>query len=429
MMERPRGTRDFLPEEMARRRRVEGAMRRTALGFGYGEVQTPTFEHTDLFVARSGAAVVEEMYVFQDKGGRSLALRPELTAAVMRMYASELTHAPKPLRLFYSGPCFRYERPQKGRYREFFQFGAELIGSPHPEGDAEMIALAVRCIGSAGLAGTVVRIGHVGALRALLEWMGVTGPLAARAFPLIDKGDLQGLEELLMDHVPHERLEALADYVSTTGGPQVVARARAAFADAPAAVAHLARLDEALEHLSHYPDILFTVHLGIARGLDYYTGVVFEVDCPGLGAEKQVCGGGAYELGQVFGLKEVPATGFAIGLDRVVLAAGEAAAAGGAPKEPIREGAVVVPMDRSGAVMTLAVRAAEAVRAAGLRAELEVLRRPVGKALKAADEQQLRWAVIVGTDEAAKGEVALKDLVSGEQRKVPLGELAGVLGR
>jgi len=429
-MERPRGTRDFLPEEMERRRRVEGAMRATALSFGYGEVQTPTFEHTDLFVARSGEAVVEEMYVFQDKGGRSLALRPELTAAVMRMYASDLTHAPKPLRLFYSGPCFRYERPQKGRYREFFQFGAELIGSPTPEADAEIIALAVRCIESAGLCGTVVRIGHVGALRAVLEWAGVTGPLSARAFPLIDKGETQGLEELLMDHVPRERLEALVEYVTAAGGAEVVGRARAAFAAVPKAVEHLARLEEALGHLSHYRDVLCTVHLGIARGLDYYTGVVFEVDYPGLGAEKQVCGGGAYELGQVFGLKEVPATGFAIGLDRVVLAAGEAAAAGGGtPAERAREGAVVVPMDRSGAVMALAVEAAEAVRAAGLRAELEVLRRPVGKALKAADEQRLRWAVIVGTDEAARGEVALKDLVSGEQRRVPLGDIAAAMGR
>ncbi len=115
----------------------------------------------------------------------------------MRVYAEGLTHAPKPLRLFYAGPCYRYERPQKGRYREFFQFGAELIGSPNPESDAEIIALAVRCIESAGLRGTQVRVGQVGALRELLAWMGVTGPLASKAFPLIDKGEMTGLEELL----------------------------------------------------------------------------------------------------------------------------------------------------------------------------------------------------------------------------------------
>ena len=425
-IERPRGTRDFLPEEMARRRRVEGAMRRTAASFGYGEVQTPTFEHTDLFVARSGEAVVDEMYVFNDKGGRSLSLRPELTAAVMRVYATDLTHAPKPLRLYYAGPCFRYERPQKGRYREFFQFGAELIGAPNPESDAEIIALAVRCIESTGLRGTSVRVGQVGALRELLAWMGVTGPLAAKAFPLIDKGEMAGLEELLAGHVPRERIEALSDYVTTTGGPEVVARAKAAFAAAPGVVAALSRLEEALGHLSAYQGIEATVHLGIARGLDYYTGVVFEVDYPGLGAEKQVCGGGAYELGAVFGIKEVPATGFAIGLDRVVLAAGDA---GVVTASQDRTGALVVPMDRTGGVMALAVRAAEALRAAGVSAQLEVLRRPVGKALKGADEARLRWAVIVGSEEAARGEVALKDLVSGEQRKVAIDALAAAVGK
>jgi histidyl-tRNA synthetase len=153
---------------------------------------------------------------------------------------------------------------------------------------------------------------------------------------------------------------------------------------------------------------------------------VFEVDYPGLGAEKQVCGGGAYELGQMFGLKDVPATGFAIGLDRVVLAAEESGARGG---KGDREGALVVPMERGGEVMALAVRAVEALRAAGVRAELEMLRRPVGKALKGADEQHLRWAVIVGTDEAARREVALKDLVSGAQRKVPVGDLASAVAK
>ncbi len=423
-IERPRGTRDFLPEEMERRRRVEDSMRRTARSFGYGEVQTPTFEHTDLFVARSGEAIVDEMYVFEDKGGRSLSLRPEITAAVMRVYAEALTHAPKPLRLCYAGPCFRYERPQKGRYREFFQFGAELIGSPHPEGDAEIIALAVRCIESTGLRDTRVRIGEVGALRELLRWMGVEGVLAAKAFPLIDKGDVGGLEALLDEAVPRDRLEALVDYVSSSGGPEVVARARAAFPEARGAVEHLERLEEALAHLSCYEGIEAEVHLGIARGLDYYTGVVFEVDYPGLGAEKQVCGGGAYELGQVFGLKDVPATGFAIGLDRVVLAVEESGARG---PDRGREGALVVPMERGGAVMALAVKAMEALRAAGVRAEMEMLRRPVGKALKGANEQNLRWAVIVGTNEAARGEVALKDLVSGEQRDVPVGGLASAV--
>jgi len=143
------------------------------------------------------------------------------------------------------------------------------------------------------------------------------------------------------------------------------------------------------------------------------------VDWEGLGAEKQICGGGAYELGQIFGLDNVPATGFAIGLDRVSLAVDMTVEA-----EDVREGALVVPMDRGGEVMDLAVRAAEALRAAGVRAELEVMRRGTGKALKGADQRGLRWAVIIGSDEVAQGRVALKDLVTGEQRLLTLEELS-----
>jgi histidyl-tRNA synthetase len=423
MKERPRGTRDFLPEEMETRRGIEDAMRSSALGFGYGEVQTPTFENTDLFVARSGPAIVDEMYVFEDKGGRSMSLRPELTAAVMRLYADQLTRSPKPIRVFYTGPCFRYERPQKGRYREFFQFGAELIGCPNPEADAEIIALAVRAIQAAGVPDPVVRVGHVGALHALMEAVGVEAAVASQAFPMIDKGDMTSLRTLFDDReVGYTAFEQVEDYVNVSGDRSVVDHVMAAYGHYDRLADALSKLSQALEHLDTYEGLDYTVDLGIARGLDYYTGVVFEVDWEGLGAEKQICGGGAYELGQLFGLENVPATGFAIGLDRVYLAVGMA----GGDEEAARSGALVVPMDRGGDVMGLAVRAAERLRGAGVRTELEIMRRGTGKALKGADQRGLRWAVIVGTDEAAQGKVTVKDLVSGEQRLVDPEELSGL---
>ena len=425
-MDRPRGTRDFLPDDMAGRREVEAAMRRTALSFGYGEVQTPTFEHTDLFVARSGKAIVGDMYVFEDKGGRSLSLRPELTAPVMRLYASSLTHAPKPVRVFYMGPCFRYERPQKGRYREFFQFGAELIGSPHPEADAEIIALAVRTVASAGLEGATVRVGHVGALHALMGSVGVPDPVANQAFPLIDKGDMGGLQGLFDDQgVGYSAYEALSDYVSLTGDRSMVENIAGSYSNVDGLGDALGKLLATLEALDGYEGVDYTVDLGIARGLDYYTGVVFELDWEDLGAEKQVCGGGAYELGQLFGLDNVPATGFAIGLDRVVLAVESLEGTG---EGAGREGAIVLPMDRHGEVMGLAVRAVESIRTAGVVAELEVMRRGMGKALKGADQRGLRWAVIVGSDEAAQGKVTVKDLVTGDQSLLALDELARHVG-
>lgn len=423
MIERPRGTRDFLPEEMERRREIESAMRRTALSFGYGEVRTPTFEQTDLFVARSGPTIVDEMYVFEDKGGRSLSLRPELTAPVMRLYADRLTHSPKPVRVFYSGPCFRYERPQKGRYREFYQFGAELIGSPHPEADAEIIALAVRAIQAAGVEDPEVRVGHVGALHALMEAIGVEAAVASQAYPMIDKGDMTSLRTLFDEReVGYSNFELVQDFVGVSGDRSLVDNVVAAYGHYDGLADALSRLNQALEHLDTYGGIEYAVDLGIARGLDYYSGVVFEVDWEGLGAERQVCGGGAYELGQVFGLENVPATGFAIGLDRMYMATmpDEEGATGRAG----RSGALVLPMDRGGDAMMLAVRALETLRSAGVRAELEVMRRGTGKAMKAADQRNLRWAVFVGSDEVAQGKVTLKDLESGEQSLVGPNELA-----
>jgi histidyl-tRNA synthetase len=344
----------------------------------------------------------------------------------MRLYASSLTHSPKPVRVFYMGPCFRYERPQKGRYREFFQFGAELIGSPHPEADAEIIALAVRTVGSAGLEGATVRVGHVGALHALMESMGVADTVASQAFPMIDKGDMGGLQGLFDDTgVGYTNYETLSDYVSMTGDRSMVEGISRSYSHVDGLGDALGKLLATLEFLDGYEGVDYTVDLGIARGLDYYTGVVFELDWEDLGAEKQVCGGGAYELGQLFGLDNVPATGFAIGLDRVVLAVESLEGTDGVAE---REGAIVLPMDRHGEVMGLAVRAVEAIRAAGVMAELEVMRRGMGKALKGADQRGLRWAVIVGTDEAAQGKVTVKDLVSGEQALLAVSELGGHVG-
>ena len=165
---RPRGTRDFTPEEAKRRRYIENKMRTIAETWGYDEIKTPTFEHTELFTLKSGDAILEELYAFRDKGGRDIALRPELTAPVLRMYVNEMSVSPKPLRLYYFENCFRYERPQKGRFREFWQFGVELIGSDRCEAEAEAIALADRLVSEIGIASDL-HIGSLGVVRGLLQ--------------------------------------------------------------------------------------------------------------------------------------------------------------------------------------------------------------------------------------------------------------------
>jgi len=171
-IERPRGTRDFLPEEMEKRRVIERKLREIAESFGYREVSTPTFEHSELFKLKSGEGIVEEMYVFRDKSDRELALRPELTAPITRLFVNECSNLPKPLRFYYFGNCFRYERPQKGRYREFWQFGVELIGSDSYLADAEVIVLADKMLKSFGI-DYELHIGHVGILRTALGFLGL----------------------------------------------------------------------------------------------------------------------------------------------------------------------------------------------------------------------------------------------------------------
>ena len=151
MIQCPRGTRDFLPDEMERRRFFENRLRHTARTFGFREVETPIFEDAELFILRSGPNVLKELYAFEDKGGRQIALRPEMTAPVVRMFVNGMSNEPKPIKVFYFGQCFRYERPQSGRYREFFQFGAEIIGGATPETDAEAIALASAMIKQIGI--------------------------------------------------------------------------------------------------------------------------------------------------------------------------------------------------------------------------------------------------------------------------------------
>jgi len=406
MIQRPRGTRDFGPAEMARRRAVEQAMREACHRFGFGEVVTPTFEQSELFTLRSGEAIVDEMYVFKDKGDREMALRPEITASVIRFFVNEMSNLPKPLKLYYVGNCFRYENPQSGRYREFFQLGAELIGNENPETDAEVISLAVESLRATGLQDFNVRIGHIGILKSLVLEGIDDQALAGNVLRMIDKGDFDALAQTLETNgVTGNLMESITGIAGTKGSIDVLQSV-----DETKANEHLRELFEILK-LQGIDDC--QLDLGIVRGLDYYSGMVFEIDAPRLGAEKQVLGGGSYTLSELFGGEPVFSTGFAIGLDRVMLALE-------AEKElpeysPID--AYVVPTEDAMRKYAFAIVAK--IRAKGLRADVDLMRRSMSKNLKYASSMAARYAVIVGKDEMAKRSVTLRDMESGEQRQVP----------
>lgn len=446
IIQRPRGTRDFLPEETERRGRARRAMQGVLERWGYREVATPTFEHLELFTEKSGASVVDEIYSFKDKGGRDMALRPELTAPVMRMYVSELQNSAKPQRLWYFGNCFRYERPQKGRFREFWQLGCELIGGIRPDSEAEAIALAEEMLKSVGVRGEI-HVGYLGLIRTLLARIDEQHrPAIMRMIDKKERSALSGLlDEIgcshlglleLIDLKGRKALDRAAEIVRDLAVPDAGAPAGAQAGDPSAGLAGVAvaagapsagrgssRLGRQVgaelhfEEFSQTVDLLqaygvdFTVDFEIVRGLEYYSGTVFEVYAEGLGAQRQICGGGTYELASLFGGKETSSTGFGLGFDRIM----EIVSLEGERKVPAY------------LAYTPDVKLQAAKIAAELRKDIpvvmDVMGRGLGAQLKAAASAGARFTVIVGKDELDRGLLTLRDMAGGEQESLSLAEI------
>jgi len=399
VISKPRGTRDFGPYDMLRRRHVEMVMRTTFQRYGFQEIATPTLEHLELFTTKSGEGIVEETYAFTDKSGRELALRPELTAPVIRFYVEHMQMDPKPLRLFYFGNCFRYDRPQAGRYREFWQMGCELIGTDHPEAIAELISLAYYVLREAGLEDIILRVGDLALAHSLLDDLGISNHAAIMR--LIDKGNLEAVAEVLADQSSADDFlaflqcrdsAALEDYVSLDRTQSI---------------------RDVMEWLSVF-DTPAELDTTIARGLDYYSGIVFEIDAPALGAEKQLCGGGQYSLVSLFGGAKTPTAGFALGFDRILLALEKEGHEVVKPHDLI----YVIPVDKN--MRCYAARLAHSLKMKGIHAEMDIMRRSVAKSLQHGNRIGARFALIVGPDEWERDAVTVKDMKTGEQQEVPV---------
>jgi histidyl-tRNA synthetase len=406
---KPRGTRDFLPEEMARRRKVESKLREVIQKWGFGEIITPTFEELELFTLKSGEGVIGELYNFIDKGDRDMTLRPELTAPVMRAYVNEMQSFTKPIRLFYFENCFRYERPQKGRYREFWQFGAELIGSNKPEADAEVIALAMALISAVGIQGDL-NIGNLSVLRSLIAQITTDSAVSGQIMRYIDKKEYENLDAYLSElSASADLISKIHQIVSLSGddGFAAVKSARIVVGDLP----ELDAFERTLTLLAAYGITNYTVNFGVARGLDYYTGVVFEIYADGLGAQKQICGGGAYKLISLFGGGDVTSVGFGIGFDRIMEIC----------ELPADETETIV-------LVTKPETLAKGIEIAGvLRPFVAVQTDIMGRNFKAqmeyANTIQASYVLIVGEKELESGLFSLKDMKSGEQISLNLDDL------
>ena len=391
MIGKPRGTRDFLPEDMAKRRWLEQKMRQIFEKYGYEEIATPTFENLELFTLKSGEQIMEEIYAFEDKAGRKLALRPELTAPVMRLYVEKLQMEAKPLKFYYFGNCFRYDRPQKARYREFWQFGCELIGSNRPEAIAELIAMSYDLLKSVGLKNIVLRIGNLDILRRFLDSIGKNDRQVMR---LIDKKDFESLEKIMGNDFPAFKKFIETKDLDTINFPEAE------------------RMKEILSFLDEF-SIPYNLDLGIARGLEYYIGVVFEIDAPKLGAEKQIAGGGEYNLVTLLGGRHVATAGFAIGFDRVLIALESEGFEFPLPEKPV----YVAYMH---GMVKEAIKVARMLRSNGIKVSMDLMARNISKSLEYANRKGMRYAIIVAPDEWKNGKVLLKDMEKGEQEEVEI---------
>ena len=384
--ERPRGTRDFLFEEMRQRKEVENTLRRVFENYGFGEVQTPLFEDLKLFTTKSGDEVVNQLYNFTDKGGRELTLRPEITAPIARLYLNEMQKTMKPIKLYYYGSCFRYERPQKGRFRQFWQFGCELIGAKSPEAEAEVIAMCSNAIEELGITTAEFNVNHLGIIRGLFNHFDIDEETQTAIMIVIDKGDKELLKESLIGENPvikdkPELNEVLFKLMDMVGDSSIISDIRELVSPYDEAQEALEEFEELIKTLEAFQVFNYKLNLGVARGLDYYTGIVFEVYVEGLGAQKQVCGGGTYSLIKLFGGEEVVSTGFALGFDRLINAIEELTE----PKElePIVKAyvAAISPETRG-----KAFEIAQILRLADIPAEVDLSRKKFKKLLNYANK-------------------------------------------
>jgi len=423
---RPRGTRDFLSKEMRQRKYVENTLRKVFENYGYGEIKTPIFEDLTLFTTKSGEAIKEEIYHFKDKGNRDLALRPELTAPVARLYLSELQRKAKPIKMYYFGSCFRYERPQAGRFRQFWQFGCELIGGKSPEAEAEVIAMAANCLDELGLKDYEFHIGNLGIIRSLLNDAEVPGKDQEQIMGLIDKGDVEELKNLLNDINTTESLkETLLKLIDIKGHNEVIGEVRNIVKNCKGAFKSLDDLEELLNLLGTFGFTNYIVNLGIARGLDYYSGIVFEIYVHGLGAQKQISGGGTYNLIEVFGGEPVNSTGFAFGFDRVMEALKKQDT-----EIPVNGHIDIFVVPLSAEMRNEAFKITQNLRKSGIKTDVDLARRKIKKILSYADSLGAKYVVLVGARDIKEGKVTFKNMESGDQELVELDDLyTKILGK
>ena len=400
----PRGTRDILPAEAERWSFVEKQAAEVCRLFGYAEIRTPVFEHTELFLRGVGEVtdiVAKEMYTFKDRGGRSVTLRPEGTAPVVRAFLEHgLAAEAQPLKVYYTGQMFRYDRPQAGRYRQFHQFGVEVFGANDPTVDAEVMVLALTFFRRLGLSRFSLHINSVGcpACREVTRFKLRTYLAVSLAQFCPDCMGRYDKNPLRIMDCKVEKCRELTD-----GAPVMLDNLCSPCAE------HFREVREALGVLGEQ----YVVDSRLVRGLDYYTRTAFEIVSPALGPQS-LCGGGRYDhLLKTIGGPDLPGIGFAVGMERTLLAM-EAAGT-----NPSAAGRLEVFVATAGSVPGWeALKTVTELRLCGMAADKDYLGRGLRAQLKSADRKGAKLLVILGDEELARGQAVVRDMHSGAQETV-----------
>jgi len=409
-----KGVRDLLPTETPLWNHVEETARIVFETFSFGEIRLPIFEPTELFARSIGLdtdVVSKEMYTFADRDESMISLRPEATASVCRAYIEHgMQSLPAPVKLYYLGPMFRRERPQKGRYRQFYQIGAEVLGGNDAPGiDAEGIEMVMTYFDKLELQGLELGINSIGCRDCRPKYVEI---LRAELLKVKDQlgADSQRRIETNPLRVLDSKLESEQEIIATL--PHMAAHLCAACAE------HFAEVKRQLE----LRGVIYRENWRLVRGLDYYMRTTFEITAHGLGSQNAICGGGRYDgLVELLGGPPTKGIGFAIGEDRLILSLQESG------KAPATQGRDIYIAWMGEKAFATAVRAAKDLRSAGYRVELPATEQKFGKALSHADKLGSRFALILGDDEVSSGEWTLKTLADGSQAKYTENDLLDYL--
>jgi histidyl-tRNA synthetase len=411
---RPRGTNDILPGEVEKWRYLEDQMRRICREYGYSQIRTPVFEHTELFLRGVGDTtdiVEKEMYTFVDRGNRSITLRPENTAPVVRAYLENKLYAlPQPVKLYYIGPMFRYDRPQAGRFRQFHQFGVEVFGSHDPAVDAEVMTMSMEFYRRLGLSNLELHVNSVGCPRCR--------PVLIQKLQKHFHPYLNDLCKNCRERFHKNPLRILDCKEALCGD---IGKDAPTTVDClcPSCSNHFTEVKKNLELM----DIDYQEDRRLVRGLDYYTHTAFEIMAPDIGAQSSIGGGGRYNgLVEICGGPPVPGIGFATGIERVILAMERQGLAFGETG-----GTDVFIVIAGQAAAGEAVRLLYKLRSTGISADKDYINRSLKAQMKYAGKIGAGYTVIIGEDEIKQGTALVRNMSLGQQESVPLGKVVDFL--